>query len=314
VHCVLIYNPASGRERFRRAGQIQEVSDLLSALGHRVDVMATTAPGSATLQARDAAANGANILFACGGDGTVHEVIQGLVSETVPARTILGILPFGSANALARNLQISLDPTIAVRQLIQGRVHTIPVGKLVHGADVRYFAVMAGAGPDGALAYEVLGAHKSNLGRLAYYLHSARLFFTRRFRPFEVEYTLTASGNVETRRAVSVMAVRLGDLGGLFGRLTDSQASADDTHLRLLILGPPAAISLPLWFLSGWLNLHSLNPFLRFADVSGFHCGCGLEAAPHIQADGEWIGHAPMQVSLVPNALRLLVPSQDQGS
>lgn len=314
MHCVLIYNPVSGRKRLRRAAQIRDVSNVLIALGHRVDSIATLAPGSAITQARDAAANGAEIIFACGGDGTVHEVIQGLVSESGPPDSVLGVIPLGSANALARHMHLSLDPKTAALQQIRGTVHTLPIGKVAFGDRTRYFAVMAGAGADGALTYEVLGADKSRLGRLAYYFHAARIFLTRRFYPFEIEYIEAESKKVEIRQAVSVMAIRVDDLGGLFSRLAARQASIHDAHLRLLILGPPAAISLPLWFLSGWLNLHSFNPFLHFVDVSGFYCGRGPEVAPHIQADGEWIGHAPMQVSLVPSALRLLVPSRDHNS
>ena len=314
MHCVLIYNPVSGRKRSRRAEQVRDVSHVLIALGHRVETIATTAPGSATAQARDAAAGGAEIIFACGGDGTVHEVIQGLASESGPVDSVLGIIPLGSANALARHMRLSLDPKTAVLQQIQGTARTIPIGKVVFGDRIRYFAVMAGAGPDGALAYEVLGADKSRLGRLAYYLHAMRMFLTSRFPAFEIEYIEAGSKKVETQQAVSVMTIRVDDLGGLFSRLAARQASIHDAHLRLLILGPPAAISFPLWFVSGWLNLHSLNPFLRFVDVSEFSCGRGPKAAPHIQADGEWIGHAPMQVSLVLNALHLLVPSRDQDS
>jgi YegS/Rv2252/BmrU family lipid kinase len=314
VHCVLIYNPVSGRERSRRAEQVRDVSNVLIALGHRVETIATIAPGSAIAQARDAAVGSAEILFACGGDGTVHEVIQGLVSESGPPDSVLGIIPLGSANALARHMRLSLDPKTAALQQIQGTVHTIPIGKVVFGDQIRYFAVMAGAGPDGALTYEVLGKDKSRLGSLAYYLHATRMFFTRRFPAFKIEYTEARSKKVAIQQAVGVMAIRVDDLGGLFSRLAARQASIHDTHLRLLILGPPAALSLPLWFASGWLNLHSLNPFLRFVDASEFRCSRGPEVAPHIQADGEWIGHTPMQVSLVPNALRLLVPYRDQDS
>jgi diacylglycerol kinase (ATP) len=314
VRCVLIYNPVSGRNRSRRAEQLGPAVEVLSSLGHQVEVIATTAPSSATSQAREAAVDGAEIIFACGGDGTVHEIIQGLVSENCDPAACLGIIPFGSANALARHMRLSLYPETAALQQIQGTMQTIPMGKVVHGDRIRYFAVMAGAGPDGALTYEVLGADKSRLGRLAYYIHAMRIFLTRRFHPFEIAYIETTSKKVEIQKAISVMAIRVDDLGGLFSRLAGRQASIHDEHLRLLILGPPAAISLPLWFLSGWLNLHSFNPFLRFADVSEFSCGSGPRAAPHIQADGEWIGHAPMQVSLVPNALRLLVPSRCQDS
>jgi YegS/Rv2252/BmrU family lipid kinase len=308
VHCVFIYNPASGSNRHRRQEQLRQIAGALSSLGHQVELTATTAPGSAAIQARDAARGGAEIVFACGGDGTIHEVIQGLASETSAPTTVLGIIPVGSANALARHLRLSLDPLKAALEEIHGRPQTIPLGKVTYGGQARYFAVMAGAGPDGALVYSLLSARKSSLGRLAYYLHAARLFATSRFRAFEVEYTDAATGNAHTRKAASAMAVRVNDLGGLFSQLTDRQATIQDAHLRLLILSPPAALSLTLWFVFGWLDLHRLNPFLRFADVTAFSCRPCSGPAPQFQADGEWLGRIPMRVSIVPNALRLLLP------
>ena len=77
-------------------------------------------------------------------------------------------------------------------------------------------------------------------------------------------------------------------------------------------MSPPAALSLPLWFVTGWLNLHGLNPLLRSVDVTVFSCRPLVGPAPHFQADGEWLGRIPMRVSIVPNALRLLLPLQEQ--
>jgi YegS/Rv2252/BmrU family lipid kinase len=314
VRCILIHNPAAGRKRQGRAEQLRKIVDALSALGHQVELLATTAPGSAATQARDAVSDGAEIVFACGGDGTVHEVIQGLACESCEPTAVLGIIPLGSANALARNLRLSLDPLKAALQEIHGRPRTIPLGKVAYGGQTRYFALMAGAGPDGALVYSLLSASKSRLGRLAYYLHAARLFATSRFRAFEIEYTDAATGEANTRRAVGAMAVRVNDLGGLFSKLAGRHATIQDPNLRLLVLSPPAALSLPLWFVSGWLNLHRLNPFLRFADVSAFSCRPGSGPAPHFQADGEWLGRIPMRVSMVPNALRLLRPRRNRSA
>lgn len=271
---------------------------------------ATTAPGSATLQAREAVRGGAEIVFACGGDGTIHEVLQGLVSETGEPSAALGVIPLGSANALARHLRLSLDPLKAALQQVDASPRTIPVGKVEYGGQVRYFTVMAGAGPDGALVYDSLSAHKSDLGRLAYYLRAARLFATRRFDPFEVEYADAASGASIAQRAVSAMAVRVDDLGGLFSRLTGRGAGVQDTHLQLLILSAPAWFSLPLWFLSGWLGLNSVNRFLHCVKTDSFACRPLSVPFPHFEADGEWLGRIPMQVSLVQNGLRVLLPRE----
>ncbi len=180
MHCILIYNPAAGRNRKLRASEVEQVATALSAAGHSVDVACTTGPASATRQACEAASR-ADAIFACGGDGTVHEVLQGLVIETGAPSCALGIIPLGSANALARHLRISLDPVTAAIQQVRGKARIIPVGKVVCAGVVRYFAFMAGAGPDGALVHSLQARQKSHLGRLAYYTRAARLFFTRRF-------------------------------------------------------------------------------------------------------------------------------------
>jgi diacylglycerol kinase (ATP) len=309
VRCVLIYNPVSGRRRSQRKAQLKKAADALSALGHEVVLTATIAVGSATAQAIEAACSGADVVFACGGDGTIHEVIQGLVSETCDRSATLGILPLGSANALARHLGLSLKPEVAAIQSIQGEIHTIPIGKIIYGTQSRYFIVMAGAGPDGVLAYQLLGTHKSVLGRMAYYLHAARIFSTHRFPAFEVEFTETESRISTTHKAVSVMAVRVNDLGGLFSKLARQSASVHQPGVELVLIHPPALLALPLWFVSGWLGLSRFNPFLKLANVSSFSCKPPVGPAPHFQADGEWIGRIPISCSLIPNALRILIPA-----
>ncbi len=308
MRCVLIYNPASGRNRNLRESQVKQVGEALCGEGHEVEIVCTAGPGSAAAQAREASAS-ADVIFACGGEGTVHEVLQGLVSEKAEPACILGVIPFGSANALARHLQLSPDPCKAALQQVRGKPCTISLGKIVCDSGTRYFVVMAGAGPDGALVYSLLAQHKSQLGRLAYYLHAARLFATRRFRSFDVEFAPAVSGPPVTRRAVSVMTVRVASLGGLFDGLTSTQASVHDAVLRLHILRPPALLSLPMWFVSGWLNLNS-SPFLHTVEAASFTCRPLDGTAPHIQADGEWLGCLPMQVSLVPNAVRILLPAK----
>lgn len=308
MRCVLIYNPASGRKRHLRAVQIQRVADALSDLGHKVTTTTTTAPGSATIQARQAVAGGADVVFACGGDGTIHEVVQALVSESGEQGAALGIVPLGSANALARHLGLPLDPVKAALQQIDSAPGLVPVGRLEFNGHVRYFTVMAGAGPDGALVYKLLTAQKSRLGRMAYYLHAARLFVTRRFHSFDVDFVPAGGSERMARRAVSVITVRVGSLGGLFNRLSSSYANILDDHLQLLILSPPAWLSLPLWFAFSWIGLRGLNPLFRTVAAQSFSCYPSTSPAAHIEADGEWLGRIPMRVSVVKDALRILNP------
>jgi diacylglycerol kinase family enzyme len=280
----------------------------LTVLGHSAELVRTNAAGAAGKQARDAANQGAQIVFACGGDGTVHEVLQGLVSDVAAPAAALGIIPMGSANALARHLRLSFDPVAAALQQVQGRTTTISVGKLEYGVHHRYFSVVAGAGPDGALMYELLASEKAGIGRLAYYWNALRLYLTHRFHPFEVEIVDTASGGRSAVSAVCAMTVRVTSMGGIFARLTGSGGTLEDQNLRLIIVRPPALISLPLWFLSGWCGVSRFNPLVKIFEVKEFSCLAEKGIAAHFEADGEWLGRLPMRISLMPNALRILIP------
>jgi len=82
----------------------------------------------------------------------------------------------------------------------------------------------------------------------------------------------------------------------------------DGPQLELFLLRPPALISLPLWFLTGWLGVRPLNPYLREVTVREFACRPLAEADVDCEADGEWLGRIPMRVSVAPDALTVLLP------
>jgi len=303
----LIFNPNAGRGGPSGLTALQRAANVLVTHGIQVEIIATKGPGTAGGQAAEAASMGADLVFACGGDGTLHEVIQGLVRH--PSVTV-GILPLGSANALARHLGLSFDPADAIRQQLAFIPREIPLGRVIcetaDGPRSRYFAVMAGAGPDGMLVYRMLAAGKQRLGRSIYYLRAARLFLASRFPTFRVHANLHNRVPLE-RDVVSAMAIRVGDLGGLFSPLVRGASPADDT-LQLALTTPPSHLALPAWFASSWTRTHRWNPYTQHLRVTDFTCSAATPRV-HVQADGEWIGTTPMRVELIPNALRLLMPS-----
>jgi diacylglycerol kinase (ATP) len=201
-----------------------------------------------------------------------------------------------------------MSPVEAAHQQMAFTPRLIPVGKTECDNKHRYFTVMAGAGPDGALVYKMLDTGKSRMGRLAYYKRAAWLFASRRFPSFDIEFVESGSTESKRMRSVSTMAVRIDDLGGLFSKLIDG-GRIHHPHLQLVALRPPAWLSLPIWFATSWLGINRLNPLLHVANVDEFTCTPTPASRVHVQADGEWIGTAPMRVTLLPNALRLLMPA-----
>ncbi len=281
----------------------------LEQSGVQASAVLTTAPGEAQSIAAQAVADGSDAVFACGGDGTIHEVMQSLVGT----ETALGIVPLGTANTLARNLKLSLDPVTALQQQLSFQPHPISVGEARYVAGdlevTKRFIVMAGAGPDGALVYRLLAGKSSKLGRSIYYAHSLRLFLTQRFPAFRVEYRRSGSSEWVEQRTVGVMCSRVSNLGGVFNRLV-SGTHTSESELLLVFVKPPAAIALPAWFALSRAALNERNPWLETVRVSEFRCS-PLEPNHRIHAelDGEWIGRLPISVRLSPQAVSLLMPA-----
>lgn len=280
---------------------------VLEQSGVQTNAILTTAAGEAQSIAA-AAANESDAVFACGGDGTVHEVLQGLVRTTAA----LGVVPLGTANVFARNLHLPLNPIKALEQQLNFEPRVISVGEARYATResevTRYFTVMAGAGPAGALVYRLLAGKRSTLGRSAYYVHALKLFLMRNFPAFHVKYRTSDSREWVEERGVSVMCSRVTNLGGVFSRL-GSESSPFDSDLLLSIVKPPARVGLPAWFALSRIGLNAQNPWLEEVRVSEFLC-TPLETNHRIHAelDGEWVGNLPMSARLLPQAVSLLMP------
>ncbi|MEK6396914.1 MAG: diacylglycerol kinase family protein [Terriglobus sp.] len=298
---ILLYNPLSGTSRHQRESLVQRVATLLTSHGYILEVHATTHRGSAGNQAREAIAQGAEVIFACGGDGTIHDILQGIVGTTA----MLGIIPMGSGNALCRELGIPLHPLKAALAYAHTTQRQLRVGRCNSSQGQRHFLIMAGSGPDGALMYRMLTRSKGRMGRWAYAMHALHLLVRSRFHPFQVRYH-SVKGAWHVQTAVSAMALRIGNLGGIFPGIARG-ASLGNQHMRLILVSPPALLSLPLWFVFSWLHLDRWNPWLHAADIMEFHCEA-LDGNVHAQADGEWIGNLPLSASLSERSLLLHVP------
>ncbi|HEY2393432.1 MAG TPA: acylglycerol kinase family protein, partial [Candidatus Angelobacter sp.] len=113
----LIYNPASGRRRAKRAEHISQVVDVLRKAGVQVEACATTHAGSAIQQAREAADSGYDTVISCGGDGTANEILNGLMQSS--SEVALGLVPLGSGNLLATDLGLPSNPVAAAQKLLR---------------------------------------------------------------------------------------------------------------------------------------------------------------------------------------------------
>ena len=200
----LIYNPASGQYSARRAGLLQGVLAELRKAGIEADALETNAPGSAGSLAKLALRNRYDTVIACGGDGTVHEVLQCLVGTDVA----LGVVPLGTANALAQNLGLGRSPVKAVRNSLRPRRSQVPVGRIFYrdsdGVEQsRYFTVAAGIGADALLMSRLDAELKRRLGYALYLVEAFRVWATSPFPLFTAEFTWKERPNGARKRCRS---------------------------------------------------------------------------------------------------------------
>src|SRR5437763_7908011 len=101
----LFYNPLSGRRKKHRVKDVEAAAAILRAAGVELEVAPTKAASDAAAQVRMAVRNGFDTIVACGGDGTVHDVLQGITGTD----SALGIIQLGTANAMAHDLQLPIS-------------------------------------------------------------------------------------------------------------------------------------------------------------------------------------------------------------
>src|SRR5277367_5384153 len=122
---LLFVNPIF-EQRAAQRDAIVRIAALLGSVGLSVEVHETLSAQSAGDQARQGIDDGFDTILVCGGDGTVFNVIQGVAGTEIP----VGILPFGTGNVLAQNLDLPRNPLEAARRLVSAHPRRIPLGRI----------------------------------------------------------------------------------------------------------------------------------------------------------------------------------------
>ncbi|RMG60786.1 MAG: diacylglycerol kinase family lipid kinase [Calditrichaeota bacterium] len=223
---VFILNPISGvnrrPEKIRRA-----IQDIWGPSGRRFEIWQTEGRGHATELASRAVEQGADMVVAIGGDGTINEVGRGLVGS----QTALGVIPAGSGNGFARNFDIPLDQPQAIRMLLAPAIRTIDVGQI----NQHYFFNVAGLGLDAQVAarFDRFGIR----GPLPYFLVGAREFL--RYTPQPI-----ALSNEKEQRTIHPLVFSIANLPQYGnGAVIAPDARPDDGQLDVCILYPISIVT-----------------------------------------------------------------------
>jgi diacylglycerol kinase (ATP) len=280
----------SGRARLDTSVRILKDS------GAHVELLATQGPLMAGELACKAVQAGCDLILAAGGDGTINEVVNGIAGSEV----MFGILPAGTANVLANEIGFSNRPDHAAKQLLDAVPVRIALGSLERPDQPRrYFALMAGVGLDARIVYELDLNLKGKLGKLAYWHGGFRQFG----RPVP-RFHLSVNGSQYCASFALVTRVR--NYGGDFEIARRIRLTDDDFEVIIF-------------------QNHEWQDYLRFFGAvmtNRLHSTSGVAVARatqvevsapedqriYLQTDGEAVGVLPAAISIVPDALTLLLP------
>ncbi len=274
------------------------IVDGLRQYGYDVTAAATTGPGTAGAIAREHIANGAELIVTAGGDGTINETLEGMVHSAVP----LAILPAGTANVLAMEMKVGRHLERALRQFHLWQPRRISVGQVTcdGGRVTRHFLCMAGIGFDARIVYHVSAGLKALTGKLAYWLAAWSVIGPLH----EMQVELDGS------RAQCSFALlsKVRNYGGDF-EIATSVSLFDDSFEAILFEGRSAAPYLR-YFLGIALNRLSGMKGVTVRRAGHARLSCPQDRRIYVQVDGEYAGHLPAEVRIVPDALTLLVPRE----
>jgi diacylglycerol kinase (ATP) len=307
-NALLIHNPNAGNGGHGRRHQLDDARRILAAAGMQTELAETRGPGDATEIARRADAEGRQLVIACGGDGTLNEIVNGLAANQNGHRVPLALLPGGTANILAKELGLPWNIPRAAERLVHGTLKDIALGlatPLNQPEKKRYFISVAGAGPDGVMVYSLDLELKAKIGILAYWWEGARQVFLYKFPKFRV---VAAEQKLE---ASLIIVGRTKHYGGPFQITTEANLMEDKFEMAALTTqsGLRYLSYLPMLLMGRLRNAEDVY----FWKSETLVCEPLDEKPVYAQVDGEPLARLPVEFRIVPRALTLLLPRAEEA-
>ena len=292
MRAITILNPVAGRR-----SPLDPRKTLARALrkhGISGEVVLTEKAGDGFDLARQAAEHDFDVVIACGGDGTVNEVANGLVGS----RTALGIVPIGTVNVLARELGIPLRTGDAVRAIAHGVPKPIDLGV----AGGRYFTLMAGFGFDAEVVANVLQPIKDWIGPSAYVLKVLETL--AKYRATDV--TLEMPRETYSTKAFLVIVANAATYA--YNMKIAPLACLDDGLLDICVFERP--ITDTIGFVGQVADIFT-HRHLHHREVRYFQTErVRVRSDPEVlvQLDGDAFGSTPVEIGIAKCALNVVVP------
>ncbi len=286
----LIYNPVSKKAKSAYALFLElGIKKLIDGGRNDVELVKTQAPLDATRLAREAVDMGFDMVVAVGGDGTLNEVINGVVGADI----IVGLIPFGITNVFALEVGIPRDPFDAINVLLHGKPKKIDIGK----ANDRYFILMVGAGLDGVAVNNFPFKLKWFLGKLSY-LVTGMYYYMLKYKPARMEITVDG----KKYHGYQIMVNNVSLYGGKFK--IAPRATIFDGYLDVCIFTRSGFFD-DLRYV--WSILNSSH--YKWSDVLLLKAKrITIKGDSYFHVDSEPMGKLPVEIEVVPQSIKIMLP------
>src|SRR5688572_3163575 len=273
----IVVNPTSGGGRVYK-----RIKAHLDAWPHpewKIEVFVTLSAGHAGELVQELLPNPPDRLAICGGDGTIHDVVSEVPSPPFP----VAILPAGTANVLAREIGIPLDPVRALEIALHGVERRLDLGFL-NSRNARRFLLMTGIGFDAYAVFKVQSRVKRRIGIGAYYIAALQCLLTSHVPEFQV------TTEHDSLSATTCTVANARSYGG--GLVLTPEASMSDGVFDLIVVKSKERLFYARFLLSAWHGKPQNTPEVR--SLRAQKVKVEGPRGVWVQADGELIGTLPL--------------------
>ena len=284
----IIYNPSSGRETVKRV--LPDILAVYEQAGYETSTFQTTPePLSAQKEAARCCDEGFDLVIAAGGDGTVHEVMNGIADKEY--RPTVAIIPAGTTNDYARVLQIPRGNLVEAAKLIENEESIfMDIGKVITDKETSYFMNIAAMGNLAELTFEVSPQLKTIFGYLAYVVKGAELVPQVRAVPVHIDYE---GGSFEGE--ASLVFVALSSTVGGFNKIVPDKVLGDGKFSLIIVKTANVFELMPLARKLLTDGSHLASPKIIHKQTSFVDLDVLDQSRLMINLDGEYGGDAPVR-------------------
>nr|MBN1228126.1 diacylglycerol kinase family lipid kinase [Anaerolineae bacterium] len=297
---------ADQENRLKRATQDAIESSEKSASSYHLTWVRTEAPGHATDLAQNAANNGHEVVVAVGGDGTVHEVVNGLMGIPADSRPQMGIIPAGSGNDFAHNLGLPNDPSEAIRCVLSNTTRKVDIGTIRDGSGRQeYWDNTVGIGFSGLVNI----ATRKHLKLRGFMIYFVSVLETILFHPPALQAVFRIDERSPFEQPISMLSVCNGPREG-GGFPVAPNAIMDDGLITYMIMKKLGRLGM-LRFLPVVMNAKHLKHTRFFSESTASTIQITTGSPMAVHTDGEIYsrtddGITELQFGIVPGALSIL--------